>query len=443
MASIPRRLHDYLVELRDHFVYEAKSRAAYVIDHVFVVLRDDLDIKAAYGPSGRLIHQDDSGTFFAGGRHHRRRIIGFDTLTTFIEPKWTELGRRAAAGGSIPSAYGLTEEARKHFVSEPGFVAMSYLVTLELDEHTQHRRDRITALVDDAAILMDKLSQAVTLDLWPPLRPFTEERHSLTRWFVFVHRLAWAVRNNAESLLRAVRHSWTVGKHAAIIPYEEDALRTLKTHFLHDAEFAIPADRYFSELSHDAATASAYAIDELLELLKGVAPITHSSPSPHPDLALASKPQRSTIFISYAHKDEQWLEQILTMMGPHAKNALPIWHDKQIRPGEQWREEIDDALQRACIGVLLVTKHFLDSTFINEVELAYLVEQAEKNALEILWVPVGHCLWKNSPIAKFQSVVDPANPLEKCRGASRDKLTVNICEKIIAAARNRGLSDVE
>ena len=69
---------------------------------------------------------------------------------------------------------------------------------------------------------------------------------------------------------------------------------------------------------------------------------------------------RKSIFISYSHRDEKWLDKLYTMLTPLvSKELLNIWVDKQITPGSRWREEITKALSSAKLALLLSISAFL------------------------------------------------------------------------------------
>jgi hypothetical protein len=63
-----------------------------------------------------------------------------------------------------------------------------------------------------------------------------------------------------------------------------------------------------------------------------------------------------TVFISYSHKDEAWKDRLVTHLGVLEKQGqLDLWDDRRIGAGEDWHAEIQDAMDRASVAVLLVS----------------------------------------------------------------------------------------
>src|SRR6476469_5259892 len=96
---------------------------------------------------------------------------------------------------------------------------------------------------------------------------------------------------------------------------------------------------------------------------------------------------RDKIFISYSHEDTAWRDRFALMLAPRMNTASKLWSDELIPPGARWSEEINTAISSSRVALLLVTPHFLTSTFINETELPEILRQ-QSDGLLVRWVPV-------------------------------------------------------
>jgi TIR domain len=143
---------------------------------------------------------------------------------------------------------------------------------------------------------------------------------------------------------------------------------------------------------------------------------------------------RDQVFISYSHKDRQWLKKLQTMLKPLVSKNLVVWDDTKIKPGAKWKGEIERALGAAKVAVLLVSPNFLASDFIAEHELPPLLEASKKHGLVILWVLVGSCLYDETEIKDYQAAHDISKPLNRLKSAEQDEVLVQICRTIKTAA---------
>ncbi|HEX8219297.1 MAG TPA: toll/interleukin-1 receptor domain-containing protein [Chloroflexia bacterium] len=157
--------------------------------------------------------------------------------------------------------------------------------------------------------------------------------------------------------------------------------------------------------------------------------------------ATRDKPAKTSIFVSYSHKDKKWLDLLQTHLKPLIRSkggAVSLWDDTSIQPGAKWRDSISQALAQAQVAVLLVSPDFLASDFIATNELPQLLQSAEKQGLTIIWVPVRPSAYRLSPIGEYQAAYSPARPLSGLSPSERDTAMVEIAEKIGVAANARG-----
>jgi formylglycine-generating enzyme required for sulfatase activity len=145
-----------------------------------------------------------------------------------------------------------------------------------------------------------------------------------------------------------------------------------------------------------------------------------------------SRVSRKELFISYSHKDRAFLEQFWTHLKPlETLCGLQRWDDSRIKPGAIWLEEIEQALSRAHVALLLVSPDFLASDFIQRKELPSLFNAGKQDGLKIVWLPIRPCSWKRYPqIEQFQSVGSLDPTLAEMGEAERDRVMVGITDKI-------------
>ena len=147
--------------------------------------------------------------------------------------------------------------------------------------------------------------------------------------------------------------------------------------------------------------------------------------------------ERKQVFISYSHKDYVWLSTIKEALEPYIRaEILTTWDDTDIKPGDQWRQKIKEALQSSKVAILLVTHHFLASEFIAKNELQPLLNAASQGGLRIFWIAVSPSLVETTDIPSYQAAnKDPSKPLDQLTPAKRKRELVEIARKIMEAVR--------
>jgi hypothetical protein len=69
------------------------------------------------------------------------------------------------------------------------------------------------------------------------------------------------------------------------------------------------------------------------------------------------------IFISYAHEDSPYLDELKTHLKPLQDDGLiQTWHDADISAGTEWKKTIDKHLDTAPVFLLLISAFLLPQT---------------------------------------------------------------------------------
>lgn len=153
-----------------------------------------------------------------------------------------------------------------------------------------------------------------------------------------------------------------------------------------------------------------------------------------------SAPVRDRVFISYCHEDRRWLDDFQRMLQPAvAAGALDLWSDQRLAAGDDWRRQIEEALDTARVALLLVSDSFLASNFITHVELPSVLLSAQTRGLSVMWVPIEASLFEQTPLARIQAAWDAGHPLDRLsepeRGAAIKRICLDLCGRLGQASR--------
>jgi len=151
---------------------------------------------------------------------------------------------------------------------------------------------------------------------------------------------------------------------------------------------------------------------------------THNTPVP-------STPRRNSAFISYSREDRKYLQELQDHLAYYIRTwHLKVWDNTHIQPGTDWRKETNSALQSTKVAVLLLSANFFASNAIADNELSTLLTTAQQDEVMILCVILGFCSFKDSDLAHFQAINDPATPLDTMTRAQRNKIWHEVAERI-------------
>ncbi len=144
--------------------------------------------------------------------------------------------------------------------------------------------------------------------------------------------------------------------------------------------------------------------------------------------------QKSGLFISYSHKDKEWLNRVQThlkVLNHQNDIELDVWDDTKILAGEKWKEEIAKALKNAKVAVLIISTDFLASDFIQSSELPDLLNNANDNGTKLLSLIVKPCRFKHQAGLKdLQALNDPSTPLSKMSDSDQEEILVKLTDRI-------------
>lgn len=123
--------------------------------------------------------------------------------------------------------------------------------------------------------------------------------------------------------------------------------------------------------------------------------------------------EKPVIFISFSSEDADWFKhdnfvQKLMKAVSYDEEAEFLYDKGCLEGGASSREEIEDAIDRAHIALLLVSQNYLVSENVRRIELPRIESHVTRNELIVMVIVVGYCNWKDIPfIAKQELILPP------------------------------------
>ena len=142
----------------------------------------------------------------------------------------------------------------------------------------------------------------------------------------------------------------------------------------------------------------------------------------------------NVVFISYAHEDGRWLDEIRRRIKPlQDRGALFAWCDLDIAVGDRWADVIDSSLDAASVALLLVTQPFLDSTFVRRTELPAILKAVRRGRCRLVWLAVSASRYHKTELRQLQAVNDPKRPLDKLPAKDRERVLDDVLAALAPA----------
>ncbi len=135
------------------------------------------------------------------------------------------------------------------------------------------------------------------------------------------------------------------------------------------------------------------------------------------------------IFISYAHEDEEYKDQLVKQLSGLLRNGwIEEWNDRKIAPGQEWDDSIKNALVDAEVILFLVSADFMASDYIHDEEIKQALQRNKNGQLTIVPVIIRSCDFSSLSLSKFQALPTNATPIRSWD--NRDAAWLNVVEGI-------------
>lgn len=142
-----------------------------------------------------------------------------------------------------------------------------------------------------------------------------------------------------------------------------------------------------------------------------------------------------TVFYSYAHEDEKLRDKLNTHLKIlERQKVIDSWHDRDILPGSEWADEIDENLEAAQIILLLISADFIASDYCWGKELERAMERHEDGDARVIPIILRSCDWSSAPFGKLQALPKNAKPVTSFK--DQDQAFTDIAQGIRRVAED-------
>ncbi len=139
--------------------------------------------------------------------------------------------------------------------------------------------------------------------------------------------------------------------------------------------------------------------------------------------------QAVRLFYSYSHKDESLRNELETHLKLLQRRGLiETWQDRRIGPGDEWKQRIDENLERADIVLLLVSADFIASDYCYEKEMERALGRWKEGEATVIPVIVRDVSLTGAPFAGLQYL--PKDGVAVTEWKSKDSAWRNVSEGI-------------
>jgi hypothetical protein len=141
-------------------------------------------------------------------------------------------------------------------------------------------------------------------------------------------------------------------------------------------------------------------------------------------------PRAVRVFLSYAHEDEGIRTKLDKQLAPLRRSGkISSWHDRQIVPGADFKEEIDRHLASSDLVLLLISADFLASDFCYGREMHCAIARHLDGLARVVPIILRPCAWQDTPIGRFLALPTDGRPVTVWH--SRDGAFLDVAKGIL------------
>ena len=90
---------------------------------------------------------------------------------------------------------------------------------------------------------------------------------------------------------------------------------------------------------------------------------------------------------------------------------VQAFDDRKIPPGTEWDDQIKRELENAHVVLFLISPSFLDSSYINKVEVQTAIERHNAHETVVFPIALKPCSWKGTPFSHIKGLPEQTKPI--------------------------------
>lgn len=144
------------------------------------------------------------------------------------------------------------------------------------------------------------------------------------------------------------------------------------------------------------------------------------------------------VFLSASHHDEEWREGLRKRLSRYA-DYFECWDDSKVATSENWKEQVENAIQHANVAVVFLSRAYL-SSYTATSELTFLGAHAVVSKLKLFPILLEPCEWMQYSFLRDVHIWNLATPIgdldQEARGLELEKIAASIRALFVTSSRS-------
>ena len=141
------------------------------------------------------------------------------------------------------------------------------------------------------------------------------------------------------------------------------------------------------------------------------------------------------LFYCYAREDKDLRDQFeIHLSGLKRYYRLANWHDREILPGQDWEQALDEQLNSANVIFLLISPHFMASDYCYGKEMQRALERHAEGSCLVMPILLRPTHWEGTPFGPLQLLPTDARPVT--RWPDRDDAFQDVVKEVSRAIKD-------